>query len=281
MSGAIQNIIINGQPVCRLSQIAFVTLLLVLPFQAVTAQGPGPGSHWLHGAIVRGDTSSAELALVFTGDEYADGGMHIANVLANRRIKASFFLTGKFYRNPEFKALIEELVKGGHYMGAHSDQHLLYCSWEKRDSLLVTEKQFRKDLQENYSVMYEFGISQKDAPFFLPPYEWCNDSVASWTRNMALQLINHTHGTLSHADYTVPGTPIYRSSEEIYQSILDYESASPRGLNGFILLVHIGTASERTDKFYLHLDELISELKTRGYKFKRIDGLLKGKEDES
>ncbi len=91
---------------------------------------------------------------------------------------------------------------------------------------------------------------------------------------MGLQLINHTHGTLSHADYTVPGTRNYRSSDEIYQSILDYETSASNGLNGFILLSHIGTAPKRTDKFYFYLEKLLEELNSRGYQFKRIDELL-------
>ena len=248
---------------------------MLLPFQVLFSQGHGLPYELLNGAIVRGDTSSPELALVFTGDEYADGGIHIANVLAYQGIKASFFLTGKFYRNPEFHTIIEELHKGGHYLGAHSDQHLLYCSWEKRDSLLVTQKQFSEDLLENYRIMHEFGICEEDAPYFLPPYEWYNDSIASWTREMGLQLINITCGTLSHADYTVPGTSIYRSSAEIYQSILNYESSAQHGLNGFILLIHVGSAPERTDKFYIHLEKLIQELEARSYRFKRIDELLK------
>jgi hypothetical protein len=55
---------------------------------------------------------------------------------------------------------------------------------------------------------------------------------------------------------------------------VDYEQSSPSGLNGFILLIHIGTAPNRTDKFYHRLDELIIWLKEKGYDLKRIDELL-------
>jgi endoglucanase len=274
MSGAIRNTILKGLQVNKTSlTLTFLVLLLLSVLPAISQTGRS--SHQLfHGAVVRGDTSKAELALVFTGDEYADGGVHIAHILKQYGIEASFFLTGKFYRNAEFEDLIQVLVKGGHYLGAHSDQHLLYCDWVNRDSLLVTQKQFRDDLQDNYKAMVSFGIKEEDALFFLPPYEWYNDSISSWTQAMGLQLINHTHGTLSHADYTVPGTRAYRSSNEIYQSILDYETSVSNGLNGFILLSHIGTAPERTDKFYFYLEKLLKELKSRGYRFKGIEELL-------
>jgi len=274
MSGGIRNIFRKGLRVNKTKLTLTFLVLLLLPVLPATSQ-TGRSSHFfIHGAVVRADTAKPELALVFTGDEYADGGAHINSVLNKHGIKASFFLTGKFYKNAEFEELIQVLFKGGHYLGAHSDQHLLYCDWVKRDSLLVNQKQFRVDLQDNYKAMFNFGIKQEDAPFFLPPYEWYNDSISSWTQAMGLQLINHTHGTLSHADYTVPGTRAYRSSEEIFQSILNYETSASNRLNGFILLSHIGTAPERTDKFYIYLEQLITELKLRGYQFKRVDELL-------
>jgi peptidoglycan/xylan/chitin deacetylase (PgdA/CDA1 family) len=212
--------------------------------------------------------------LVLTGDEFADGADVIAGVLKNKNIKASFFLTGNFYRNKKFSSAIKRLKIDGHYLGAHSDKHLLYADWTKRDSLLVSEREFKKDLKRNYKSMERFGIGKKDAVYFLPPYEWYNRAVATWTDDLDLVLVNFSPGTLSTADYTFPEMKNYRSSEVIYNSILAYERKSPSGLNGFILLVHVGTDRRRTDKFYLKLDTLLDELTSKGYSFVRIDDLL-------
>jgi endoglucanase len=266
-------------------------LRVLLPFSVVvlscqpstrTAVAGGAGSEpgvcspcqHLYGAIIRGHTAEKNIALVFTGDEYADGGEHILTVLQRQQIPGSFFLTGRFYRKPRFAPLIGKLVAEGHYLGAHSDRHLLYCDWEQRDSLLVSRDEFTDDLEMNYRAMRAFGIVRADAPYFLPPYEWYNDTISAWTAAMDLQLVNYTPGTLSHADYTVPDEPGYRSSETIYHSIMAYERARAHGLNGFILLSHVGTAPERTDKFYLRLEDLIVDLKALGYRFRRIDALL-------
>jgi endoglucanase len=56
---------------------------------------------------------------------------------------------------------------------------------------------------------------------------------------------------------------------------MKFEESQPEGLNGFILLLHIGTDPKRTDKFYNRLGDLIQALKGKGYSFVRIDGLLK------
>jgi len=66
----------------------------------------------------------------------------------------------------------------------------------------------------------------------------------------------------------------YISSDAVMNSILQYEEKSTNGLNGFILLVHIGTVPRRTDKFYNQLPQLINELKKRGYEFVKINELL-------
>ena len=123
--------------------------------------------------------------------------------------------------------------------------------------------------------MEGFGIRKQDAVFFIPPYEWYNDTIAAWTREMDLQLINYTPGTISHADYTTPADKNYRSSEKIFQSIVNYEQKSTSGLNGFILLLHIGTDQKRTDKFYNYLDDLLQFLKKKDYQPVSIPELLK------
>ncbi|MCP4710490.1 MAG: hypothetical protein GY869_17850, partial [Planctomycetes bacterium] len=83
-----------------------------------------------------------------------------------------------------------------------------------------------------------------------------------------LTLINFTSGTTSNADYTTPDLgDRYQPSQKIYDKILSYEKNSPNGLNGFLLLLHIGTHPDRTDKFYHKLNSLITELKKRGYRF--------------
>jgi peptidoglycan/xylan/chitin deacetylase (PgdA/CDA1 family) len=228
------------------------------------------------GAIIRGDRTAKQLALVFTGDEFADGAETVARVLKRRGVKASFFFTGRFYRNADFKSSIRQLRRDGHYMGAHSDGHLLYCDWKRRDQLLISREEFEHDLKKNYAAMQAFGISENDARFFLPPFEWYNRSISDWTEGMGLRLISYTPGTRSNADYTTPGMKNYVSSEAILQSIKRYEARDPAGLNGFILLLHVGVALERADKFYHRLDELIQWLRRGRYKLVRVDQLLKG-----
>jgi peptidoglycan/xylan/chitin deacetylase (PgdA/CDA1 family) len=227
------------------------------------------------GGIIRADRSKKEIHLVFTGHEFADGGEIIRGILKKHSIKASFFLTGDFYRNQKFANLISSLKEHGHYLGAHSDKHLLYCSWEKRDSLLVTKEAFRRDVLDNYKEMERFGIKRNDAGFFLPAFEWYNDTISAWTKELGFVLINFTPGTYSNADWTHPELgKQYLSSDTIYARILRFERSQPDGLNGFLLLTHIGTDPRRKDKFYLRLDELVTTLENKGYQFTLLNNFV-------
>ena len=215
------------------------------------------------GGIIRTDPSKKQLTLVFTAADKADGADVIRQTLKRQQIQGAFFFTGGFYK--EFPDVVKALKQDGHYLGAHSNDHLLYCAWEKRDSTLVTREVFAKDMTENYRLMAEAGIRATEAPLFIPPYEWYNEEVAGWAQGMGLKIVNFTPGTGSNADYTTPDMKNYKSSKDIYNRIMKVEASE--GLNGHLLLVHFGTHPDRTDKFYNQLEKLIKALKKKGYTF--------------
>lgn len=228
-----------------------------------------------HGGIVRGDSTKKQVALVFTGDEFGDGLPVITQTLQKQRILGSFFFTGRFYRNAAFKQSLLQLYNNGHYMGSHSNNHLLYNDWDKRDSLLVTQQQFTDDMLQSFKAIKALGITVKNNHYFIPPYEWWNDTVAAWSKGIGLQVINFTPGIRTNADYTTPGMTNYKSSEWIMQSLQGQLVANPNAFNGAIILIHAGTTPQRTDKLYNRLNELADLLKRNGYTFKRVDELLK------
>ena len=86
---------------------------------------------------------------MFTGHEYAEGGQVILNELGKHKGKGSFFFTGVFLTNPSFEPLVQRIVREGHYLGPHSDKHLLYCPWEGPKTTLVTHADFQIDLESN------------------------------------------------------------------------------------------------------------------------------------
>lgn len=224
-----------------------------------------------YGAVVRIEPDKKDIFFVFTADSMFQGGEKILKTLKKEKIKGSFFLTGNCLRMEEHADLIKSIIKQGHYVGGHSDNHLLYAPWEKRDSLLVTRDSLMRDLQNNAIELEEFGISLRDSRWFLPPYEYYNQECVDIISNMGYKVLNYTPGTATPADYTTPSMPNYKTSQNLIEKLYNFENAL--GLNGAILLIHPGISDERTDRLYNRLGEIIQYLKKKGYSFKALNEL--------
>ena len=248
------------------------TASLTFPLSYYQREGSATAAHlttqpdnniYQDGGIIRTDPSVKHIDFVFTAADKADGAERIISTLRKYNIKGGFFFTGEFFEM--YPDVVRRLVAEGHYVGSHSYGHLLYAPWGNRDSLLVTKQEFEEDIFKSYKVLREFGIT--DAPYFIPPYEHYNATISSWARQLGLQVINYTPGTLTNGDYTTPEMKRYFSSKEILSRIWEYERTDPNGLNGHIMLIHLGTDPARTDKFYDKLPGLIRELRRKGYSF--------------
>lgn len=220
-----------------------------------------------HGAITRKNMDSNEIRLIFSIDSNFEGLKHILNVLKRKHIKASFFLTGNALNNTKLKPFIKQIIKESHYIGGHSDKHILYANWEDRTSL-VSKDSLIADLDGNRIALEKWKVDKKKAQYYLPPYEWYNSQNIQDIKSYGWTPVNFTNGLRTAADYTTPEMSNYLSSQEIINQLYDFESL--KGLNGAIILIHPGTEETRTDKLYLRLDEIIEELQNRNYKFTKF-----------
>lgn len=230
------------------------------------------------GAVTRGPQDSRRLSLVFTGHGFGEGGDTILDELKKKNAKGTFFLTGDFLANPQFDRLVRRIVDEGHYLGPHSDKHLLYCEWSADRKTLVSKEAFSNDLRANLDKIAKLGVTPPR--YFMPPYEHFNDDIKRWASELGLTVVDFTRGTRSNADYTDDKAKNYVTSKTIFDSIIQRESADPHGLNGFLLLLHIGVGPARTDKFHTRFGDLMDRLAGKGYEFVRVDTLLEPKVTE-
>jgi endoglucanase len=262
---------------------ACCVLLAVIHSPPAPAQPPTPEQvvRDRYGAIIRGEVTAKKLALVFTGGKYGEGTAPILDALKERKLKAAFFVTGEYLQQPALAKLLKRAVAEGHYVGPHSDSHPLYCSWDDRDKSLVTREFFTDDLRKNIAELETLGALRGRSPqatrrgemprLFIPPYEWYNADQVRWSRDMGITLINFTPGSGSNRDYAPEGDARFVSARTIYDDILAYEQKDTHGLNGFFLLLHLG--SSRKDPFHPLIGSLCDELNKRGYEFVRVDEL--------
>jgi peptidoglycan/xylan/chitin deacetylase (PgdA/CDA1 family) len=256
-------------------RIALLTLIAL--WSTAVARGEVPFAASVvrdaEGGVIRGDVSSKRLALIFTGDKFGESAAPILDSLVERKLPGSFFLTGAFVGQESLRPVVKRIVDEGHYVGPHSDSHPLYAPWEDRKRSLVSEDFFKRDLQKNIEGLRGAGaLGEGEPTLFVPPYEWYNAEQVAWSGELGVGLINFTPGSGSNRDYAREGDRVFAPSQQILDDILAYERKDPHGLNGFLLLLHLG--SGRRDPFHPRLGALCDELSRRGYEFVRVDELL-------
>ncbi|HRT34154.1 MAG TPA: polysaccharide deacetylase family protein, partial [Bacteroidales bacterium] len=206
--------------------------------------------------------------LIFSADSMFQGGEKILKTLDKYKIKGSFFFTGNFLRMEEKRDIISKIIKRGHYVGGHSDMHLLYAEWDGRRKSLVIPDSLVSDLQKNFEELSKYGVNTSDAKWFLPPFEHYNSESVEVLSRAGVQTINYTPGTATPADYTTPEMENYKTAEGLIDKLFEFEKE--KGLNGAIILIHPGVSDSRPDKLYDQLGTIIKRLKGLGYSFDRL-----------
>lgn len=220
------------------------------------------------GATVKINEDKKMIHLIFSADSTFEGAPIILDALKKRGIKGSFFLTGNFFRLTEHKPMLDRIIKEGHYVGGHSNGHLLYADWDRNRTNLVSDDSLKKDLKLNYVELSKVGIKASKAPYILPPYEWYNAQNIKAIEEFGIIPINFTPGIETSSDYTTPDMRGYKGSKELIEQLYNFEKQNT--LNGTIILIHPGTEPSRTDKLYNHLGEIIDYLTSLGYNFERF-----------
>lgn len=241
------------------------SVLLVIALFAVTAQAQIKNKY---GTVIYTDTTQKVINLVFSADSTFEGAPHILDVLKQHNAKGNFFFTGNFLRMKEYDEIFKRIHSEGHYIGGHSNHHLLYAEWNPERTNLVTNDSLIADLRGNYMELAKKGVKREDAPYFMPPFEWYNAQNVKAINSEGITVICLSPHVGTSEDYTTPDMPIYRSSQQIIDKL--FENEAKYSLNGVFMLIHPGTHPMRTDKLYLRLDEILTRLEDLGYTFKRL-----------
>lgn len=220
-------------------------------------------------AMVRHNIDRPVIYLIFSADSMFEGAPAALDAMADKGIKGNFFFTGNFLSRPENNAIINRVIDDGHYVGGHSNRHILLADWDRDRTPLVTTDSMIADVQANLEHLANFGINRASAGWFLPPFEWIGPQQADCLRDsLGLEIINPTPAIETYRDYTTPDMAEYKSSDEMIKQLFSHEQAE--GLNGSIIIFHLGTQDVRTDKLYNHLPEILDSLSSLGYRFARF-----------
>ena len=171
----------------------------------------------------------------------------ILDTLKKHDVKASFFLVGNYLqKNAD---LVRRMVADGHIVGNHTMSH--------PDMSAITEKEaFQKEL-EGLEILFT-DITGKELPkFYRPPQGVYSEENLKLAKELGYKTV---FWSLAYKDWDNDKQP---DAEYAKGKLL------PRTHNGAVILLH---STSKTNAQVL--DELLTEWKSRGYRFETIDKLF-------
>jgi peptidoglycan/xylan/chitin deacetylase (PgdA/CDA1 family) len=264
--------------------------------------------------ILRGNENQKEISLTFdlaTGEELAtllqyikDYNIRVTVFLSNERASDT---SGSFFVRQNLDN-IKKLAKTGRVEFAnHTWSHFNYSrsvsetSRKKRTVLEYLSKQVLdlprmaeelKRVEDIFSALTKQELSK----YYRLPYGAINQLILDahatvgysehvmWSRNKkgSLDLPDYIHKPFLYKQIAgkkeVVKNPYYKTSQETLDYLEAWEGSDPQGMNGAIILMHLG-GPRKFDKLIYILPEFINRMQKRGYKFVTLSEVLNDKAD--
>ena len=223
------------------------------------------------------------VSLTFDGGYMANAATDILDTLLSRNVKASMFVTGHFIRR--YPEIIERIVLDGHDLGNHTMTHphlTTYAQTRTQTTLQqITSELLKTELRSAEKLLYE-KTGHKFSPLWRAPYGEYNNSICSWAQDHGYVHVGWRQGRtwtqgLDCNDW-VPdkNTPGFKTPSEVMDKILNLAETKPYGINGGIILLHLGTARKnKQDQVHRILGTLIDSIRTHNYTFVPVSEMLK------
>ena len=246
-----------------------VAILVTIPLLDPSAMA----SSRLHNRAVsfeRGRRDLPKVALTFDGGGDAGESGQILDVLEQRGVTATFFLTGSYIvNNPE---LVRRIAAAGHEIGNHSWSHPHLTTWDRthrHDTLPGLSRAFLERELTRTAQAFEAATGRPMTALWRAPFGEVNDELLAWAALAGWSHVGWSRDdvggrhTLDSLDWVAErSSRNYLTSQQIGTRILSF-GAGGKGLNGGIVLMHLSTS--RDDREVTRLGELIDTLRENGY----------------
>ncbi|UCF30450.1 MAG: polysaccharide deacetylase family protein [bacterium] len=237
-----------------------------------------------HEDFSRGSPDLRSVAITFDGGSYSNAAGRILDVLGERGLKATFFLTGEFIRS--YPEVTRRIASEGHEVGNHMYSHPRLTTFARnlRHEVLpgVNRDFVVRELKRNEEVFEEL-TGRKMVPFWRAPYGEQNEQIRRWALEAGYRHVSWTYDpktkkSLDSLDWVSDSdSALYLTSDQIVSKILSFDRETDRGLAGGIVLLHLGS-ERKVDPFYPKLGDLIDQLEERGYRLGLVSNMLEVRE---
>jgi peptidoglycan-N-acetylmuramic acid deacetylase len=248
----------------------------ILALEKINLELLSPSLQYLAKNFIRGISTEKQLALTFDGDYLNNMADSILNILQDKNVPATFFLTGRFIEN--YPGTVQRMVDEKHVVGNHTWRHPHLTQYEQTRTHALRPEITREKVQTELTKTEELfkKVTGRSMPrLWRAPYGEHNDEIRLWAAELGYRQIGWTQDrhlklTLDTMDWVADkNSPLYHNPAEMLERILTFEAQSESGLNGGIILMHLGSERDGDYPFEV-IDTIIDELTNRGYVFVSI-----------
>jgi len=227
---------------------------------------------------IRGSRDKPFLALTFDAGGEASYAKRVLEILKERRIKTTIFLTGQFIE--QYPNLVRQMVEDGHEIGNHTYSHPHLTTWEQNHRQWtkpeVTREFLQKELLTTAQLFQEVSGAEM-APLWRAPYGEHNWEIRRWAEEAGFYHINWSRDPGINYDtldwLCDENAKHYRSPQEIRALLTELSTNKSHSANGAIILMHLST--ERGKKFPDQvLAPALDALTANGYKIVTVSELF-------
>jgi peptidoglycan/xylan/chitin deacetylase (PgdA/CDA1 family) len=213
------------------------------------------------------------VSFTFDGGSIANAATEILDTLQSRNVKSTMFLTGHFIKR--FPEIVKRIIDQGHEIGNHTlnHPHLTSYSENRIQSTLpsTTFNLLQSELITADHLLFE-TTGKHFAHLWRAPYGEFNEEICTWARNLGYLHIGWRQGRSWRENFDtndwIPDreTPGFKTPDEVFTKIVSLANTKPYGVNGGIILLHLGTERKsREDQVHLKLGIMIDSLRSIGY----------------
>jgi peptidoglycan/xylan/chitin deacetylase (PgdA/CDA1 family) len=240
-----------------------------------------PTLNYLAVDLSRGSLERRHVALTFDGGSTDNAAEQILAILREHHLQTTIFLSGAFIQ--KFPELTRRIVEDGHEIGNHTWSHphlTTFAENNRHETLPNLTQMFVHDQLNRTAELFEQVTGQKMSPFWRAPFGEHNAEIRQWAAELGYRHIGWTKGrswrqSMDTLDWIADtSSAAYHTSEEIFANLMNMSETEAYGMNGGIILMHLGSHRQDGDHFYNMLPRLISGLREKNYTLVKVSELL-------
>jgi peptidoglycan/xylan/chitin deacetylase (PgdA/CDA1 family) len=199
------------------------------------------------------------IALTFDDGPNLETTPEVLDILKAHGIHAAFMINGKRVTSDAHRALLDRVLREGHILGNHTQDH--------KNATELSSSELRSQIEKTDAVLRATGITPK---YFRFPFGASNCATADTARSYGYTItgwhIDSADWCFASGGGTCPKSTFKYVDDRYRSDLVGLTLSQAKSTGGGIILfhdIHANTAN--------HLDEILTRLESEGFTFTTID----------